>query len=142
MKRISLGNRLTPYLLLTCLVLAAIVAVEWRIGARTGIEGPAEAPPAAAAEAPPARTAFVAPGIEAFGEVLERPLFTAGREPPEEPAVAAPTTAAIPTALIRLRLEGVALTPQTRVAVVRDLASNQLLRLAEGAAFSTAPVSS
>ncbi len=98
MKRISLGNRLTPYLLLTCLVLAAIVAVEWRIGARTGIEGPAEAPPAAAAEAPPARTAFVAPGIEAFGEILERPLFTAGREPPEEPAVAAPTTAAIPTA--------------------------------------------
>ena len=34
---------------------------------------------------------------------------------------------------MRLRLEGVAITPQTRVAVVRDLASNQLLRLAEGA---------
>jgi hypothetical protein len=132
MKRISLGNRLTPYLLITCLVLAGVVALQWRIGARTGIEGPAEAPPAAA-EAPPARTAFVAPGIEAFSEILERPLFTAGREPAEEPAVATPTTPAIPTAPIRLRLEGVALTPQTRVAVVRDLATNQLLRLAEGA---------
>ena len=132
MKRFSLGNRLTPYLLLTCLVLAGILALEWRLGAETSVRAPAEAPPAAA-ETAPDRTEYSAPTIEAFSEILERPLFTAGRQPPEEPEVATATTPAAPTAPIRLRLEGVALTPQARVAVVRDLANNQLLRLAEGA---------
>ena len=34
MKRLSLGNRLTPYLLLTCLVLAAIVALAMHVSYR------------------------------------------------------------------------------------------------------------
>lgn len=75
-------------------------------------------------------TEFVAPGFENLSEMLDRPLFFSDRRLPELPKVdVAPAVA--PTPLL-LKLEGVALTGESRVAVLRDLSNNQLLQLAEG----------
>ncbi len=76
------------------------------------------------------RENFAAPEIAAFSEIMERPLFVAGRKPPPEP-VAVQGVSARPSPLL-LRLEGVAITPAARIAVVRDLSSNKMLQLATG----------
>ena len=41
-------------------------------------------------------------------------------------------TCALKATHLKLRLEGIALTPEARVAVIRDLTSKKLFRLAEG----------
>jgi hypothetical protein len=130
MKRISLGNRLTPYLLLACVALAVVLAAEWHSLARSEIGAPPAARPLPDGADPLTRLTYTPPGIGAFDEILERPLFTEGRQPPVEPEVVAAPVAQGPP--IRLHLEGVAITPDSRVAVVRDLSNNQLLQLGEG----------
>ena len=65
-----------------------------------------------------------------FSEVLERPLMFVARRMPPEPE-AAPILAA-PRAPLRLRLEGVAISTDSRVALLRNTSSNQLLQLSEG----------
>ncbi|MET0026501.1 MAG: type II secretion system protein N [Candidatus Thiodiazotropha sp.] len=68
--------------------------------------------------------------MNAYREITERPLFVEGRMPPK-PEEKAPVAA--PRALpLKLKLEGVVITPQNRVAVIRDLSSNRLLRVTEG----------
>jgi len=135
MKRISFGNRLTPVLLTACVLFGVIAAFEWHtLSRQDGIATGSDAPPTAAADALPTRTTYVAPDFETFSEILERPLFTEGRTPPEPPT---PEQAAVLNpgmqAQLTMRLEGIALTPEARIAVVRDITSNTLLRLAEGA---------
>jgi hypothetical protein len=133
MKRISFGNRLTPVLLTACILFGVIVAFEWyALSGQNGIATGGEAQPAARADAEPTRATYAAPDFAAFSEILERPLFTEGRTPPEPPT---PEQAALSPGLqaqLTMRLEGIALTPEARIAVVRDISSNTLLRLAEG----------
>lgn len=125
-----IGNRTIFYLLIVCLLLAVILLVQVRDSANTKTAVDVELQPAASAEIRQADTAFIAPGIKSFAEILERPLFTPGREPPPQPvAVTAPAT---PPAPLRLQLEGVAITEDTRIAVVRDLSTREILRLVEG----------
>ena len=76
---------------------------------------------------------YVAPDFAAFSEILERPLFTEGRTPPEEPTIEQAAVSLGNLTLLNMRLEGIALTPVARIAVIRDITSNTLLRLAEGA---------
>jgi hypothetical protein len=118
---------MTIYLLAACLVLTGMLVLESRHMVRPFKED---------ATVPPAKTAaaitdtFIAPGIAAFSEITERPLFTPGRRPPPEPEVkAAPRP---PPQPLRLRLEGVAISPAARIAIVRDLATNKILRLVPG----------
>jgi hypothetical protein len=134
MKRVSLANRLTPALLTACLLLGIVLALEWyalppadRITAGTATQ-----PAAPAQDIEPSRTAYLRPDLKAFGEILERPPFTEGRSPPEQPAPEQPTGGPATPAQLAMRLEGVALTPGARIAVVRDIPTNTLLRLAEG----------
>jgi hypothetical protein len=134
MKPIPLGNRLTPTLLTACLLLGIVVALEWYalpqangITAGTGTQSAVPAP-----DIEPSGTAYLRPDLKAFREVLERPLFTEGRSPPEQPAPEQPTASPAAPAQLAMRLEGVALTPGARIAVVRDIPTNTLLRLAEG----------
>lgn len=133
MKSIIPGNRLTAFLLLACTLLAGIIALEWPDLSRQAGGGirSGEIAPATGAGAQVARTEFTAPDIKTFDEILERPLFREGRTPPPPPAVEA---TAVPTRVQqpRLLLEGVAISPEVRVAVVRDLRSNSLLQLEEG----------
>jgi hypothetical protein len=65
-----------------------------------------------------------------FSEVLERPLLFADRRMPPEPEDAAIT--ARPLSPLRLKLEGVAISAESRVALLRNTSNNQLLQLTEG----------
>jgi hypothetical protein len=134
MKRISFGNRLTPALLTACGLFGVIVAIEWvALSRQDGIATSSDTPPAAAADTKLTRASYLAPDFATFSEILERPLFTEGRTPPPEPTAeqAAAVTPGKQTQLT-MRLEGIALTPAARIAVIRDKSSNKLVRLAEG----------
>ncbi|MEJ2404112.1 MAG: type II secretion system protein N [Candidatus Thiodiazotropha sp.] len=78
-----------------------------------------------------ARMAFTPVPLNAYREITERPLFIEGRMPPK-PEEAAAVKAAPRVLPLKLKLEGVVITPQNRVAVIRDLTNNRLLRVAEG----------
>jgi len=69
------------------------------------------------------------PGMAELADMLDRPLFFVDRRMPEPPADQAP---APPPTPLRLQLEGVAMTSGASVAVLRNLADNQLVQLAEG----------
>lgn len=128
MKLLELGNHLTPYLLGATVLLAGTLALESRnlVEPERDGEGTGEAgQPVSAVQ----HTAYQPPAIAAFSEITERPLFTEGREPPAEPE-AAPVVAA--TSPLRLQLEGVAISPDAKIAVLRDLSNNQMLHLAKG----------
>lgn len=70
---------------------------------------------------------FEPPSMAELSEMLDRPLFFPDRRLPQ---VAAPAEA--PRTPLRLRLEGIAIMADSRVAVLRNTANNQLLQLAEG----------
>jgi hypothetical protein len=132
MKRISLGNRLTPVLLTACVLFGVIMTFEWYVLSRQdGILTGSDVQPAAATDVQLTRTTYMTPDFEAFSEILERPLFVEGRTPPvqPDPIQAQPNVKKTP---LRLQLEGVAITPEIRVAVVRDLGNKKLLKLEEG----------
>jgi hypothetical protein len=125
-----IGNRLISYLLITCLLLAVGLLLQFWNAADTTIPVSAESQRAAKQEIRHTVTTFNAPPIKSFDEILERPLFTPGREPPPEAVIEAAETT--PVAPLRLQLEGVAITDDARIAVVRDLGTREILRLAEG----------
>ncbi len=76
---------------------------------------------------------FIPNPESSYIEILERPLLFEGRRLPPEPVVSA--EAAKPKSPLRLKLEGVAISPDSRVALLRNLGDNQLLQLAEGMSF-------
>lgn len=76
-----------------------------------------------------AKTDYVAPGLDELGAMLERPLFFDDRRMPAPPEVQVAGPAAQP---LRLKLEGVAIVGDARIAVLRDTEKNTLLQLAEG----------
>lgn len=130
MKPINPGNRLTPFLLVVCVLLAGILALQQSQGVvRVKMPSTSQSTgPASDSEVVPTR--FIAPQMASFGEILERPLFAPSRKPPEPTETKAPVVQGRPS---RFKLEGVAITPEARVAVIRDLTRNELSRLLEGA---------
>jgi hypothetical protein len=126
MKKFSIGNHLTPYLLVACTLLAGILALE----SLDLVQAQGDASPEKRSAASRIEWAnFTAPKIAAFSEITERPLFSEDREPPAEPVQTA-TVAKI--SQLRLQLEGVAITPGAKIALLRDLTSNKMLHLATG----------
>ena len=73
---------------------------------------------------------FVPISLKAYDEITQRPLFVEGRLPPPEPEQK--TVQRIPRKPLRLKLEGVAMTPGNKVAIIRDLDSNELFRVSQG----------
>jgi len=126
MKKFSIGNHLTPYLLVASTLLAGTLALESLDMVQTqGGASPEKRPADSRIE----RANFTAPKIAAFSEITERPLFSAGREPPTEPVQ---TMATAKVLQLRLQLEGVVITPAAKIAVLRDTTSNKMLHLATG----------
>ncbi|RKZ69303.1 MAG: hypothetical protein DRQ44_03200 [Gammaproteobacteria bacterium] len=127
MKKISIGNHLTPYLLLACTLSAGTLALQSHnmIQAHTKT-----APVLQPAVNQVTRKNFTVPEIAAFSEIVERPLFIAGREPPPKPITAPSKPARLPP--LRLNLEGVVITPAASIAVLYDLSSNKMLHLTTG----------
>jgi len=67
---------------------------------------------------------------ESYPEILSRPLlFEDRRMPPEAEIAREPVKAKTP---LRLKLEGVAISSSSKVALLRDLGNNRLLQLSEG----------
>ena len=127
MKTLAIGNHLTPYLLAACGVLATGLVIESGNLVQTGDEYSSEEQ---AAVEQPEQSSYAAPSIAAYSEVTERPLFREGREPPPPQVRAAVTPRAVSP--LRLQLEGVAITPDSSIALVRDLNGNKMLHLAKG----------
>ena len=127
MKKISIGNHLTPYLLLACTLLAGVLALQ----SHNMIQAHKKtAPVLQPAVDQVTRKNFTVPEIAAFSEIVERPLFIAGREPPAEPKAAPSVPVRLPP--LRLLLEGIVITPEARIAVMLDLSNNKMLHLATG----------
>jgi len=131
MKHITFGNRLTLYLLLTCVLLAGILAVESTHTPQLDIDTLLTEQSTAPDGARISRPVYTPPPIRAFDEILKRPLFNENREPPPAPDKIVSTPVPVQTH-IRLKLEGVAITPEARIAVLRDLTTKKMLHLAEG----------
>ena len=66
-----------------------------------------DAQPAEVTDSQPPRSTYTAPDFAAFSEILERPLFSEGRTPPEEPAVQQAAVNYGQQTQLALRLEGI-----------------------------------
>ena len=128
MKILALGNHLTPFLLAACGVLLVTLAVQSGNMVQTDNRAANNRKPVGTDQAQKAN--FTAPGLAAFSEITERPLFRQDRQPP--PEVERSPTAARTLSPLRLQLEGVAITPESSIAVMRDLSNNKTLHLAKG----------
>ena len=137
MRAVFYRSRSTLFLLTLALVLGGVLALEARR------EPPRPVSPSTAPLASPGAAVevdigtYVAPPIEDYDEVLVRPLFVEGRTPPEpsaqEEQQAAPTR---DEGLAKFwKLEGLVLTPEARVALVRGKRDRKLLRLTAGEVF-------
>ncbi len=79
----------------------------------------------------PAAQAFQMPPIEDFGETLDRPLFSKIRRPPP-PEPDAPADAPKKKQTVKVRLAGVVISPQERVALVQEPRAREITRLKVG----------
>ena len=125
------GGHATTVLLVCCVLLAGLVTAQFTDKTTSPLYT-ADAPAGDVAddEIQLAYVNYEPPDRAAFNGILERPLFTQGRRPPEPPKPQ--KTAVRPVVRLHLRLLGVAMTQDTQVALVRDLGSNELLRLEQG----------
>jgi hypothetical protein len=122
-------NPITNLLLAGCLVLTLIVTAEWLVPYKADATGGNESAATIDDEIPAgAQPRYVHPHTSNFPAILARPVFFSKRELPPEVVAKAPA----PRAPLRLKLEGVAIAADTRVAVLRDQGSKQLVQLSVG----------
>lgn len=120
---------MTNLLLAGCLVLTAMLAAEWLIPFKVDAVDAGQSGAALVDESPTsAQSRYVHPHIGDYSEILARPIFFSNRRLPPE----AVTKAQAPRTPLRLKLEGIAIATDTRVAVLRDQGNNQLLQLSVG----------
>ena len=116
-----------------CSVLALLIAMQWLLTNQIVAQDQVTVDSSAWDVPGEAVTSYAHPTIDHFAEILDRPVFFKERELPREVVVEA---AAPPPTPIRLKLEGVAIATDSRVAVLRSLANNQLLQLSQGMAYN------
>ncbi len=126
--RFDTGNFLTRLLLSLCGLLTLVVLAEQFIPVRADAVNELNSDSADIELPASASSRYVHPHIDDFAAILERPVFFKDRKLPAE-AIAKPAAAPAP---LRLKLEGVAIAAESRVAVLRDLADNHLVQLADG----------
>jgi hypothetical protein len=124
--------RLTGFLLLLCMALGGLLAMEWRARPVTADSAePGSLTPPDAAPAPALSARYTPPVLASFDAILARPLFIPDRRPVEVPE-SAPVPASTPTVPLRARLEGVVSIGATSFALIRDLSRNEAVRLSQG----------
>jgi hypothetical protein len=128
MNRITI-SRQTQLLIGANLMLALIVSAEMLLPARSGTADAAVTDDGNVALPEFGDTTIVAPPISQLVDMMERPLFYIARRMPEAEVekVAAP-----PPRPLKLKLEGIAISGGSRVAVLRNLNGNGLVQLGEG----------
>ena len=128
MRRSKKKQRAPLFLFFLCLFLGIFVYLQAsndRAGPMTAAIEPAKIP------ALPAAQAFQMPPIEDFGETLDRPLFSKIRRPPP-PAPDAPADKPEKKQTVKVRLAGVVISPEERVALVQEPRAREITRLKVG----------
>ena len=134
--RVSItGDRKTVALLLLCGLLMLTILVQVTLMGPANTATAAESAEASFELPESVATPFDPRPLDDYSEILERPLMFADRRMPAEPEVTAEP--AQPRSPLRLKLEGVAISADSRVALLRNTADNQLLQLAEGTAHDS-----
>ena len=127
--RIDLIKRPTQALIAASGILSLVIALQVLYPAAPSSAGERALPDTESALPEFGNVALSPPHLSELADMLQRPLFFDDRrmpEPPQEEVAAPPPTP------LRLKLEGVAISGGSRVAVLRNLSNNQLLQLAEG----------
>ncbi len=124
--------KLALSILATCsLVLAGVIAKEWKSGAPEGVSPPAPASPAALSD--PAAKLQAGQHDAAFvNEILARPLFTASRRPPAGGDRAAGNASA---AALKGRLAGIVVSPAGSEALFVESGKAKAVSVREGESF-------
>jgi len=124
-------NRLTLVLLAACVGLGTLIERELRAAAAAapGQPPPVEAPPPAQSEGSVPLEPPPVAALQSYQEILDRPLFVSGRQPPPEPQQAVARQTVRP---LRYALEGIAISRHARVAVLRDMTGRQIVSVAQG----------
>lgn len=125
------ADRLSAVLLVVCLALGTLAYREWQAPAPELAAPEADAPALAEQAWEPLATPPTPP-LASYEEIAARPLFREDRRP-EPPPERAPRN--VTQSVVRqppLKLEGTAVTPQRRVALLRDTRSNEVTRAAAG----------
>jgi len=127
--RIAQISRPTQLLIAANVVLSLVIAIQILYPAKPAAAESETLQDAAAILPEFGDVSLRPPTIANLADMLGRPLFFVDRRMPKPPETQA---AAPPPTPLRLQLEGVALTSGASIAVLRNLADNQLLQLAEG----------
>jgi hypothetical protein len=122
-------QRIGPLLILSA-VLAGVLALEVMAGPFFVPEAPAVSPGAKNSVDFPRESPAEKPAISAFAEVVERPLFTPSRRPP--PPKTDSTIAASPEKPETFDLIGVIISADRRMALLRTVASSEVMQAVEG----------
>ena len=123
-------------LLLACFSLAMLVTLATEIisGMNTKTDPVVRVEVSEPPDTPASLPNYVPQSFDSFAEVLERPLFYAERQLPNEPTPQA--VAAAPPEPLRLKLEGIAIMNESRIALLRGQGTNELVQMVEGMAHN------
>lgn len=123
-------NLSTFLLVVICLVMGAMVAIEAANPPQLDRQ-PVTTPPEAVLpdnlESPPAGN-FALPPLDAYSEIVERPLFISSRRPPEEPEVVEQKQ----PGEVSFTLLGVAVTPERNLALLQIDGAGKVARMEVG----------
>jgi hypothetical protein len=122
------NNPITVFLLATATLLALIITAELLMPYQIELPADSMGIPTEIGLPDETQSRYVHPHISNFPEILARPIFFSQREMPAQIVV----EQAAPQTPLRLKLEGIAIAADTRVAVLRDLGSNKLVQLSIG----------
>jgi len=131
MMGIGQTNRATLLLIVANVALSLVIALQLLYPAQPRLAAAPTQAVSAATLPEFARVSVSPPRMAGLADMLGRPLFYVDRRLPE-PRIE--TKPAPPPKPLRLKLEGVAISSGSRVALLRDLTNNQLLQLTEGMA--------
>jgi hypothetical protein len=130
-KRLLLHNRMTTGLSALCGLLTLILLAEITLLDTTDFDPDTSRDNI---ELPVGNSGrFIPKTLAYFTDILERPLLFEGRRMPPEPVAAAkPVKQKAP---LRLKLEGIAISSDRRIALLRNTSDNQALQLIEGMSY-------
>jgi len=127
--RLEFPGRMTQALIAASVVLSLFVAVQLLYPAAPSVADTGELPDDEASLPEFGSAALTPPALANLGEMLERPLFFDDRRMPVPPEDSAPPP---PPKPLMLKLQGVAMSGGSRVAVLRNTSNNLLLQMVEG----------
>ena len=123
-------------LLLTCFVLVMVIYWEAQSGWAPPAAGTSVSVRSPKIAAIPKEPPFRMPGLETYAETIARPLFSSTRRPPPEEKGKPKAKSAGPNA-IDIVLMGIIITPESRIALIKEKKAREVIRLTVGEVVDT-----